>query len=83
MNKGFELREIFEKGEGVFATRPFHHNEKFTVGIIEKILGSNHSHASQIGEHDYVLHAGLVSKVNHSCDPNCGMYLIAMDAKNI
>ncbi|XCN71290.1 MAG: SET domain-containing protein-lysine N-methyltransferase [Candidatus Electrothrix aestuarii] len=73
MNKGFELREIFEKGEGVFATRPFHHNEKVMVGVIEKVLGSNYSHASQIGEHDYVLHAGLVSKVNHSCDPNCGI----------
>ena len=73
MNNGFELREISGKGEGVFATRLFNPDETVMVGIIEKTLNSNHSHASQIGEHDYVLHAGLVSKVNHSCDPNCGI----------
>ena len=43
------------------------------VGIIDKIMEENHSHASQIGENEYVLHAGLITKVNHSCDPNCGI----------
>ena len=43
------------------------------VGIIERVLDGNDSHASQIGENRYVLHAGLISKVNHNCDPNCGI----------
>ena len=43
------------------------------VGIIEKVLDGNHSHASQTGENKYVLHAGSISKVNHSCNPNCGI----------
>ena len=43
------------------------------VGIIEKALDKNDSHASQVGENKYVRHAGLISKVNHSCDPNCGI----------
>ncbi|MCI5132491.1 MAG: SET domain-containing protein [Candidatus Electrothrix sp. EH2] len=73
MNNGFELKKIFGKGEGVFATKPFHPHETVMVGTIEKILNANHSHASQTGKHKYVLHAGLVSKVNHSCNPNCGI----------
>ena len=47
------------------------------VGLIEKKLSKNHSHASQLGEHEFVLHAGLISKFNHSCDPNCGIQLNA------
>ena len=43
------------------------------VGVIKEALNGNHSHASQIGENEYVLHAGLITKVNHSCDPNCGI----------
>ena len=49
-------------------------------GVIEKRLPGNHSHASQIGENDYVLHGGLISKVNHSCDPNCGIAVNATGA---
>ncbi len=37
------------------------------------MVDKNNSHASQIGLHTYVMHAGLISKVNHSCDPNCGI----------
>ena len=73
MNNGFELRVSDQKGEGVFATRSFKIGETVMVGIIEKRLEENHSHASQIGKNQYVFHAGLISKVNHSCDPNCGI----------
>ena len=73
MNDGFELRVTDRKGEGVFATRSFNTAETVMVGTIKKKLDANHSHASQIGENEYVLHAGLISKVNHSCSPNCGI----------
>ena len=73
MDDGFELRVSDRKGEGVFANRSFKTNEIVMVGTIEKILKENHSHASQISENEYAFHAGLISKVNHSCDPNCGI----------
>ena len=73
MKDGFELRETAGKGEGIFATRSFKAGKIVMVGVIKKELDRNHSHASQIGENKYVLHAGLVSRVNHSCDPNCGI----------
>ncbi len=73
MKDGFELRETEGRGEGIFATRSFKARETVMVGIIEKVLDGNHSHASQTGENKYVLHAGSISKVNHSCNPNCGI----------
>ena len=73
MDDGFDLRVSEEKGEGVFATKSFMTGEIVMVGIIEKKLAKNHSHASQVGENEHVLHAGLISKVNHSCEPNCGI----------
>jgi len=76
MKDGFELRKSSEKGEGVFATISFKTGETVMVGTIEKKLDENHSHASQIGENEYVLHAGSISKVNHSCKPSvssCGI----------
>ena len=75
MNNGFELRLTSGKGEGVFATLPFKAGDTVIVGVIEKILDKNDSHASQVGENKYVRHAGLTSKVNHSCNPNCGIKL--------
>jgi len=45
MKTGFELRETSEKGEGVFATRSFKAGEIVMVGIIEKVLDENNSHA--------------------------------------
>lgn len=77
MASGIELRTTTAKGEGVFTTRPFKAGETVMVGLIEKRLSKNHSHASQLGEHEYVLHAGLISSFNHSCDPNCGIRLNA------
>ena len=73
MKDGFELRESSRKGEGVFATKSFKVGDIAMIGVIKEVLSGNHSHASQIGVNEYVLHAGLISKVNHSCDPNCGI----------
>ena len=73
MESGFELRESPAKGEGVFATKSFKIGDIVIVGIIDARLKGNHSHASQIGEFEFVFHAGLTSKVNHSCSPNCGI----------
>ncbi len=73
MDDGFELRESSRKGEGIFATKSFMLGDRVMIGIIKEVLNGNHSHASQIGENEHVLHAGLISKVNHSCGPNCGI----------
>ena len=73
MKDGFELRKSSGRGEGVFATKSFKVGDIVMVGVIKEVLSENHSHASQIGENEYVLHAGLISKVNHSCGPNCGI----------
>ncbi len=70
---GFELRETPEKGEGIFATKAFIIGDIVMIGVIEKRLNGNHSHASQIGKNTYALHAGMITKVNHSCSPNCGI----------
>jgi len=70
---GIELRGTPEKGEGIFATRSFKVGETLIVGVIKEELDANHSHASQIGEFRHVLHDGLISKVNHSCDPRAGI----------
>jgi len=73
MTHGFELRQSPGRGEGIFATRSFKVGDIVMVGIIKDVLKANHSHASQVGEHQHVLHAGLITKVNHSCDPDCGI----------
>jgi uncharacterized protein len=73
MKDGFELRNSSGKGEGVFATKSFTVGNIAMVGVIKEVLHGNHSHASQIGENKFVLHDGLMIKVNHSCDPNCGI----------
>ena len=73
MKDGFELRKSSGKGEGIFATQLFKVGDIVMVGVIKEVLNGNHSHASQIGKNKYVLHAGLITKVNHSCDSNCGI----------
>lgn len=71
---GYELRESpMGKGDGVFALRSFRIGETVMVGVIRRRLAENNSHASQISQTEYVQLGGLSSKVNHSCDPNCGV----------
>ena len=83
MRDGFELRESSGKGEGIFATKSFKFGDIVMVGVIKEALNGNHSHASQIGENEYVLHAGLISKVNHCCSPNCGIIPVAISHDTI
>lgn len=75
MDTGLILKEFEGKGEGVYTNRTFKKGEIVITGVIEKKLDKNHSHASQVGENEYVFHSGLISKVNHSCEPNCGIRL--------
>ncbi len=76
MNKGYELSDSSEKGQGIYATRKFYAGEVVMSGTIqEDNIEGNHSHASQMGEFRYALHGGLITKVNHSCRPNCGIKL--------
>ncbi|MGH3874565.1 MAG: SET domain-containing protein-lysine N-methyltransferase [Pseudonocardiaceae bacterium] len=83
MAVGYELRGTVDKGEGIFATRSFQIGETVMVGIIDREVDRNHSHASQIGDERFVIHGGLIPKVNHSCDPNCGIFLNAGGAHDI
>jgi hypothetical protein len=75
MVEGVELRTTADTGEGIFATRSFRLGETVMVGRIDGELDHNHSHASQVSERRFVLHGGLIPKVNHSCEPNCGIHL--------
>ncbi|WP_433273839.1 SET domain-containing protein [Actinosynnema sp. CS-041913] len=75
MGDGYELRTTAGTGDGVFATRSFRSGETVLVGRIDRELDRNDPHASQVGEHRFVRHAGLGPMVNHSCDPNCGIRL--------
>ena len=76
MDIGYKLLESAGKGEGIFATQRFVRGDRVMIGKIEKDnIDGNHSHASQMGEFRYALHGGRISKVNHSCSPNCGVKL--------
>jgi len=74
--EGVELRATAAgKGDGVLATRPFAAGETVMVGFLVGALTGNDSHATQVGPGRWALHGGLGPKVNHSCDPNCGVRL--------
>ncbi len=74
--EGVELRRTADgKGDGVIATRPFAAGETVMVGFLVGALAGNDSHATQVGPDRWALHGGLGPKVNHSCDPNCGVRL--------
>jgi hypothetical protein len=75
-DEGVELLSMADgKGEGVLATRPFAAGETVMVGFLIGPLTGNDSHATQVGPSRWALHGGLGPKVNHSCDPNCGVRL--------
>lgn len=67
-------------GDGVLAARPFAAGETVMVGFLIGSLPGNDAHATQIGPGSWARHGGLGPKVNHSCDPNCGVRLNRSDA---
>lgn len=74
--EGVELRRTADgKGDGVLATRPFAAGETVMVGFLIEASTRNDSHATQVGPARWARHGGLGPKVNHSCDPNCGVRL--------
>ena len=74
--EGVELRHTADgRGDGVLTTRPFAAGETVIVGFLAETLTGNDAHATQVGPDRWVRHGGLGPKVNHSCDPNCGVRL--------
>ena len=81
---GCELQTTVDgRGDGVFATRRFRPGETVLVGVIACRVDANHSHATQVGASEWVELADLGSKVNHSCDPNCGIRVNARGAPDL
>jgi hypothetical protein len=68
-----ELRMTDKKGDGVYSTVQFFAGNTVLIGIISRQIEAADPRACQLSESKFVLHAGLFSKVNHSCDPNCGV----------
>jgi uncharacterized protein len=74
MDEGCELRTgIDDRDDGVFATRDFAAGDTVLLGVPGRPAPANHSHANQVGLDEFVFEDGLGPKVNHSCDPNCGV----------
>lgn len=83
MNPSVELRATPGKGTGVFATRDIGPGETAIVGVIAQELAGNTAHASQIGPDRFVIFGNLHHRVNHSCDPNCGIRVNASGAHDL
>lgn len=73
--EGYKLQHIPKKGEGIIATKKFQQGDIIMRGDIIKIFGGNHSHAAQIGQNTWAIHAGITHKANHSCNPNMGIHV--------
>jgi hypothetical protein len=73
--EGFtELRTaIDDRNDGVFARRSFATGELVLLGVPGRPAPGNHSHANQVSLTEWVFEDGNGPKVNHSCDPNCGV----------
>jgi hypothetical protein len=73
--EGFtELRTaIDDRDDGVYARRAFQSGDTVLLGVPGRPAPGNHSHANQVSLSEWVLEDGNGPKVNHSCDPNCGV----------
>lgn len=69
---GYELRDA-GTGDGVFATRDFAPGETVMVCVASGPADCNDTHANQVSATAWVHEEGLAPKINHSCDPNCGV----------
>ena len=73
-DEGYELRTAVDgRNDGVFATREYAAGDTVMRGVPGRPAPGNHSHANQTSLTDWVFEEGLGPKVNHSCDPNCGV----------
>jgi hypothetical protein len=73
-DEGYELRTAVDgRNDGVFATRAYAAGATVMLGEPGRPAPGNHSHANQISLTEFVFEDGLGPKVNHSCDPNCGV----------
>ncbi|WP_375559771.1 SET domain-containing protein-lysine N-methyltransferase [Bernardetia sp. OM2101] len=81
--EGYMLGVTKSKGEGMITTKSFEKGEIVMIGKIAKLLGGNHSHASQMGENTWAIHEGIIHKINHSCASNCGIRLNKTGAHDI
>ena len=69
-----ELRTAVDgRNDGVYATRDHAAGETVMLGVPGRPAPGNHSHANQVSLTEWVFEDGLGPKVNHSCDPNCGV----------
>jgi len=73
-DEGHELRTAVDgRNDGVYATREFAPGDTVMLGVPGRPAPANHSHANQISLIEWVFEDGHGPKVNHSCDPNCGV----------
>lgn len=61
------------KGDGVFATSTIELGETVMVGVAGTPVACNDVHANQVSPTEWVREGGLHEKLNHSCDPSCGV----------
>jgi len=74
MGEACELRTgVDDRDDGVFATRDLATGDTVMLGVPGRPAEANHSHANQVSLTAWVLEDGLGPKVNHCCDPNCGV----------
>ena len=69
------IKETSDKGNGIISEKSLKKGEVVLVGKVEEELDHNHSHASQVGMHTFILPDYIYRTTNHSCDPNCGIQL--------